>query len=211
MRSVGALLPLLVLTMAALAAQRVSFSFDDEAVGMPPPGFLFAAARQAAPGTWEVRAGGSLRYLAHTADAAARGLSIAVATAAAPANIHVRSRIRFADGARMGGIVWRYHDASSFYTVGISLERHEALLHRLMGGNRVQLDRLGDLGIDPEAWHTLGVMHHGDQIRVYLDGIAILHARDRGLESGRAGVWSGGAAEAWFDDLQIEEAREPPR
>jgi len=201
----------LVLAGLGLAAQGLSIGFDDDVPGMAPRGFLFAAARQTSPGTWEVQGAGGRRHLAHVADASAGGLSIAVLAAPAPANVRVTSRIRLVDGGRAGGLVWRYRDGSNYYAVGINLERHEAALHRIMGGNRIQLDHSSDLEVDPEAWHALGVVHQGDQIRVHLDGIAILHATDRGFDSGRAGVWSGGAASTWFDDLKIDEFPEPAR
>jgi hypothetical protein len=211
-RPVGVLAAALSLAVVSVLAQGLSFTFDDDATGMPPRGFLFSAARQASAGTWEVRGLGPQHHLAHLADSTAQGFSIATPTAPAPPNLLVVARIRLVDGDRRGGIVWRYRDANNFYLVGISLQRHEAMLHRIMGGNRVQLDRLADLDVDPGTWHTLGVAHEGDQIRVHLDGIAILHARDRAFDDGgRAGVWSGGAAETWFDDIRISAFPEPRR
>jgi len=101
--------------------------------------------------------------------------------------------------------------ASNFYLIGINLQRHDAMLQRIMGGNRIQLDSLTNLNVDAEMWHTVEVMHRGDQIGVRLDGIAILHARDRSFDSGRAGVWSGGAAETWFSNIKIDDLAEPRR
>jgi hypothetical protein len=205
------LIAVLSLSIATMVAQGLSFTFDDETSGMPPRGFLIVAARQAAAGRWEVRGAGPDHYLAHLADPSAQGFSIAIPMVFAPANLLMVSRIRLVDGDRLGGIVWRYRDAHNFYAVGISLQRHDAVLHRIMGGNRIQLDRLNDLDVDPGAWHTVGVWHQGDQIRVHLDGITILSTRDRGFEGGRAGVWSSGSAETWFDDIKIDELPEPRR
>lgn len=209
----GALVVSLTLLVAGASglAQGLSFTFDGETAGATPHGFLFSSTRQPSPGTWEVRGAGQRHHMAHVADPSAHGLAIAVAAAPAPGNIQVSSRIRFADGDRVGGLVWRYRDATNFYVVGINLQRHEANLHRIMGGNRIQLDSASDLNADPSMWHTLDVVHHGDQISVHFDGIAILHAKDRSFESGRAGVWSGGAAETWFSNITIEEFVEPRR
>ena len=41
-------------------------------------------------------------------------------------------------------------------------------------------------------------------IQVSLGGIGVMRARDRVRDRGRAGVWSGGGATAWFDDLRVE-------
>ena len=193
----------LSLAIASLFAQDLTITFDEDTPGQPPPGFVFAALRQTTVGTWEVLGDGTRRHLAHLADSSAPGLSMAVATAPAPEQLLITSRIRFVDGGRTGGLLWRYRDASNLYGVAVNLLAHEAVLHRVVGGNRVQLDRVGDINIDPEIWHTLGVLHRDGQITVHLDGIAVLRAQDRGFELGRAGVWSAGASTTWFDDVSI--------
>jgi len=55
------------------------------------------------------------------------------------------------------------------------------------------------------AWHSVRVVQDDDDIRVSLGGIGVIRARDRTFaDAGRVGVWSGGGATAWFDDLRIE-------
>lgn len=207
----GASLAVLALVVLGATVPGVTLTFDDDVPGGAPRGFVFAATRQALPGTWEVRASGPHHYLAHDANPTAMGLSMAVITSAAPANLRETVRIRLVGGNRLGGVVWRYRDAANFYAAGIDLQKHEALLHRVTGGSRVQLDRVGDLNVDPDMWHTLSVAHHDDQILIHLDGIAILRARDRTFDSGQAGVGAGGAATIWYSDLRIDEYAEPRR
>jgi hypothetical protein len=192
-------------------AQSVTVNLDSDAPGTAPRGFIFAAARQSTPGTWEVRGMASHHYLAHAADPSARGMALAIVAALAPRDLALTARIRFADGDRLGGLVWRYQDDANFYFVGINLQRHEAVLHRIMAGNRVLLDTSKDLNIDPVLWHNVAVVHRNDQIVIHLNGIAILHARDRGFDNGRAGVFSAGSAETWFADIKLEEMWEGRR
>jgi hypothetical protein len=195
-------------SVTSLAAARLSFTFDDQALGIPPEGFFFAGARQPAPGTWEVRGMGTQRHLIHLADPSVtmRGIAVAGVSAAAPADVKVSARLRLVDADRAGGLLWHYKDAADFYFLSVFLGVREIALIRVTGGNRVTLDRVMNVDLDPEAWHSLSVVHVGNQIVGQVDGIPVVHGRDRTLaEGGRAGVWSAGNSTTWFDDISIED------
>lgn len=208
------LLALVALTGVAVAqapAARIVLPFDDATVGHPPAGFLFAASRQASAGSWQVRGGGTLRHLMHPADPSVtdRGISVAVASAAAHADVRVSARVRLIDVDRAGGVVWAYHDADHFYFAGVALTERHAVLVRVAGGNRTLLNIIEDVDLDPEAWHNISVTHRGDDVRVAINGLNVLHARDRMLDQpGLAGVWSAGNSTSWFDDIVIDAVRE---
>ena len=191
--------------MSATLANVVLRNFDQDMPGTAPPGFTFSAARQPAPGRWVVRADGGNQYLAHAADAKASGFSLATLDAAAPARMRASARIKLTEGDRTGGLVWRYQDAENFYLVSLDLTLQEMSLYRVVRGNRVRLEYEDDLELDRDAWHTLRVVHDEERIRVALGGIGVMRARDNAIAApGRAGVWSGGATTAWFDDLRVE-------
>lgn len=192
--------------LAAAEGQVLVYTFDEDAIGAPPPGFTFATARQQTAGRWIVRAEGSSQYLTHLADAAAAGgFSLAVLEAAHPAQVRLSARVRLEDGERVGGLVWRYQDAENFYLTALDLRAQELALYRVVRGNRIRLEDEDDLELDPAAWHTMRVVHDDDDIRVSLGGIGVMRARDRTfMADGRAGVWSGGAATVRFDDLRVE-------
>jgi hypothetical protein len=184
-----------VLALAGLAAADavlVLRTFDDDTVDMPPAGFAFSMARQREPGVWAVRGWGPQHHLEHLADAAAaKGLSLAVVGPAIK-DVQVSVKVQLVNGERVGGLVWRYQDGNNFYGVAIDLQHPEVALFRVVGGNRIRLDHVTEI-----------------DLRVQLDGIGVLRVRDRGLpNAGRAGVWSGGAARTWFNDLRIEEVTE---
>jgi hypothetical protein len=210
-RSFFLLVVALACTAAALAAQAHAIGFDDAPVGAPPAEFMFATQRLAESGVWEVRGTGTERHLVHLADPAApaRGLSIALPKAAGPANVKIFSRIRFVEGEREAGLAWRYRDQSNFYAAAIAIRTGEIFLFRVMGGNRIRLASSTGAALDGNAWHTVGITHIGDTIRAHVNGINVLTARDPNeTQSGRAGVWSSGASQAWFDDIRIEEVTE---
>jgi hypothetical protein len=205
-RALLTLLAVCALALATVRAQVVVRTFDDEAAGALPSGFLFATARQAVAGRWVVRADGPGQHLVHLADTAASGgFSLAVLEKAEPAHVRLSVRLKLSDGERVGGLVWRYQDAQNFYLVALDLRAQDLALYRVVRGNRVRLEDEDDLELDPSAWHSVRVVHDEDDIRVSLGGIGVMRARDRTFAAGgRAGVWSGGAATAWFDDLRVE-------
>jgi hypothetical protein len=208
------------LTTAA-AAELVVRSFEDDRVGVAPAGFSFAVTRQATPGQWLVRADGAAHHLAHLADpAAAGGLSIATLTGGPMLDtVRAAVRIRFGDGERVGGLVWRYQDPQNFYAATLDLQLQEIALYRIVNGNRIRLEREDDLELDPGAWHSVRVEHNRDTIRLALGGIGVIRTRDRALAgAGQVGLWSGGASTTAFDDLRVddlsdseERRRENPR
>ena len=201
--AIVSLLALIGLTARAQVAVR---TFDDDGIGLPPPGFTFAIARQQAPARWFVRAEGGNRYVTHVADVtAAGGISLAVLDTPHPPQMRASVRLKLTDGERLGGIVWRYHDPENFHLVALDLRLQEIALYRVVRGNRILLDDEDDLELDAAAWHSVRVVQDDDDIRVSLGGIGVIRARDRmTTEGGRAGIWSGGSATAWFDDLRIE-------
>ena len=198
----------LALSVASGSAQAVLRSFDQDAVGSAPAGFSFAAARLANGGRWLVRADGANRYTAHVGDASAgEGFALAILDAAPPLELRLSARIKLAEGARAGGLVWRYQNPENFYAVSLDLTAQEVSLYRVARGNRIRLEVEDDLELDPNAWHALRVEHEEGRIRVALGGIGVIRARERAAdEGGRAGVWSAGAATTWFDDLTVQNA-----
>jgi hypothetical protein len=198
----------LTLAVASVSAQAVVRSFDQDAVGSAPAGFSFAAARLASGGRWLVRADGTDRYMTHLSEpSSAEGFAIAVLDAAPPLELRLSARIKLAEGARAGGLVWRYQNPDNFYAVSLDLAAQEVSLYRVARGNRIRLEFEDDLELDPNAWHSLRVEHEDGRIRVALGGIGVIRARERSADDGgRAGVWSAGAATTWFDDVQVQEA-----
>jgi hypothetical protein len=206
LRAAAILSLLAACSLASVHAQVSVRTFDEDATGAPPSGLTFPIARQQVAAKWLVRAEGSNRYLTHAADAAAAGgISLAVLDTAHAAQTRVSVRLKLVDGERIGGVVWRYQDAENFYLASLDLRLQELALYRVVRGNRIRLDDEDELELDTDAWHSVRVVQDEDDIQVSLGGIGVMRARDRMPgEAGRAGVWAGGGATAWFDDLRVE-------
>src|SRR5687767_5766660 len=100
----------------AVAGQPLpAHTFDDTRPGTLPAGFELAVMRQDAPGTWLARRDGTNGALFHQADGAATGFALALAPDAPMRDVEASVRLRLTDGARAGGLVWRYTDAAHYY------------------------------------------------------------------------------------------------
>jgi hypothetical protein len=198
----------MALAVATGSADDVLRTFDQDPPGAPPPGFSFAAARLPAAGRWVVRADGANRYIAHLADAGAgEGFALALLDTAPPRDLRLAARMKLPEGARVGGLVWRYANPDNFYAVSLDLSAQELALYRVSRGNRIRLEFEDDLELDQDAWHVVRVEHAGGRIRVALGGIGVMRARSReeSGDEGRSGVWSAGSSTAWFDDLAVQQ------
>lgn len=193
------------LTLAVLlAAQSPIHTFDDDAVGQPPPGFTLSVERNASPGRWTVERDGNARALVHAGTpAAAGGFGVAIYDGERFDSAEISVRIKATGGSRTGGLVWRYQDALNYYAVQLNLAEQELSVYRVVRGNRIRLEREDDLELDPEAWHSLRVVQDGESMRVYLGGIRVFGDRDRSArEPGGAGLWASGDASVSFDDFR---------
>jgi hypothetical protein len=200
-------------TLSASAAPQSATrrGFDEERAGQPPAGFVFAAMRQPAAGTWLVRRAGADGYLLHEANPAhASGFSMAIVEGDAPDEGALSARLKLVAGARSGGLVWKYIDASNYYAVVLDLQHGEVLLYRVAGGNRVRLESSDDLELDPAAWYVLKVAYSQERITVSLGGLRVFQENTRAARSSpiaRAGVMATGDSEVWFDDVRVEASR----
>ncbi|MBI4477288.1 MAG: hypothetical protein HY654_08960 [Acidobacteria bacterium] len=206
-------LALLCAASQIAAAQPPSiFTFDDDPAGAGPKGFEVSAMRQDTPGTWLVRRVGANGVLVHQPDPGAAGFALAIAPDTPRRDVRVSARLRLAGGTRAGGLVWRFADAAHYYAAILDLDKRELVLFRVTAGNRIFLESEDDLELDPEAWHTLRIVHDESRIDVRLGGIRVFQERDRraGPRSapGRSGVIAAGGSEVWFDDLRIEPDRD---
>ncbi len=197
------------LVAVTLSVQSVPLrTFDDDKAGPPPAGFVMASMRQPGPGVWAIRRAGTNGYLCHDADPAqAGGFSLAIAPGDPLEDVVASARVRLGTGTQAGGLVWRYIDASHFYAVLLDLGRKEIVLYRVVDGNRIRLDSEDDLELDPNAWHTLKVVHEDARVTVSLGGIRVLQDESRAhrqIGAGRAGVVAAGDSEVCFDDLRVE-------
>lgn len=203
----------LILAMAGLlgaagllrASPDQVWTFDDEPAGQAPRGFVFGSSREETGGRWQIVRDGPQQRLAHTPDGSERGFRMALVEGGRYRDLELSIRVKPLEGERSAGIVWRYQDDENYYLARLNLDGDEVEMFRVINGNRTRLDGEDDLEIDEAAWHTLKIEHHGDRIRLRLDGIPIDRTEDDAIRrEGRIGLWVTADSSAWFDDLRLE-------
>jgi len=199
-----------VTALAGVAAPALSqgaiWTFDDVPAGRLPPGFSFASEAEDPTGRWVLLRDGANGVLAHLQQASP-AVQLAVA-AGTYEEVMVSARVRFAEGARSAGLVWRYRDPNNYYLMALDLQAQDVRVYRVVGGNRTRLDQEDKLELDPGLWHTLKIEERGMRIRVWINGVPVVSSRVRTeAEPGAAGLWSRGDAVTWFDDVRVEPAR----
>jgi hypothetical protein len=193
------------LCLGASQAGGVRRTFDQDRVGAVPPGFTFAEARKAAPERWIVRRDENHNVLAHLGEPGDHGFALALLQGPEYMRVSVSVRLRLTGGGRSAGLVWRVRDPDNYYLARLDLNDQDISLYRVVGGNRVRIEREDDLELDPEAWHTLKILQRDQTTRVYLGGIRVFEARDRTFQTpGTVGLWSTGDSVAEFDDFRVE-------
>jgi hypothetical protein len=205
MRHVTAILMALV-TLVAAAQPAVVRTFDEDRVGVPPVGFVFSGTAPKRPDRWLVRREGDTNVLAHLGDPdRGQGIALAVLDGRSQANVSVAARFKLAAGDGPGGFVWRYQNPQNYYMVRLDLAEEEIGLYRIVGGNRIRIERQDDLDLRRNDWHVLKVVHATETIRVYLGGIKVFEVRDRTFRgAGGVGLWSADDAVMYFDNLSLD-------
>jgi hypothetical protein len=204
------------LTAALVAQGATVWTFNEGPADVLPDGFTLSATRQDTPGTWLVRRlGEGDGALVHAGGSSQPGYAVALAPRDPLEDVIVSVRLRLSGGGRAGGVVWRYQDPANFYAAVLDLTRGTLFLYLFRNGNRITVEAEDDLELDPNAWHTLRVVHERSSVYVALGGIRVFEERggrlDRTLSIGRAGVLAAGDADVSFDDLRIEPGRPPRR
>jgi hypothetical protein len=148
----------------------ITYTFNETPIGTTPAAFTFGSMRQKEPGRWTVQKRDADIVLFHARDPLT-GFSLAIPEVKTGPDVAVTVRLRFVDGARAAGLVWRYLDESHYYSLILDMGRGEIAVHRVSGGNRVGLEFEKDLELDPTGWHTLKIVHSGDTFRAMLGGV----------------------------------------
>jgi len=187
-------------------------TFEEDKVGAPPAGFMTAVGRDASADRWTVLREGKGRVLEHLGQPSPPdSFAVAVLSGAQYADVELSVRIKATGGHRSAGLVWKYQDPLNHYAVQLDLGKQELAMYRVSSGNRIRLEREDDLELDPDAWHSLKVVHEEGQIRVYLGGIRVFNERDRMPRAlAGVGVWSGGDTTVIFDDFRVEDETDHP-
>lgn len=202
---------LLVCALFADPCFAIKIGFED-----PPPGTLFkgwTTTRTPGPGDgrWEIAAdstapGGKqvLAQLSSDAPQEAFNLCIAGEKKYKDIDLAVSFKAIAGDKDQGGGLIWRYRDDKNYYLCRMNPRESNFRVYKVLDGKPTQL-ATSDVKVLMSQWHEMRVIHEGNRIRCFLDGMLRLEAEDVTLvEAGQVGLWTKADAITHFDDLTIE-------
>lgn len=102
-----------------------------------------------------------------------------------------------------GGPIWRVRDEDNYYIARWNPLEDNIRVYYVKDGRRVQLDS-ARVTLPTEQWHTITMLHQGNQITGYLNGEKLLEVDDSTFtDAGGVGVWTKADAATSFDDLEV--------
>jgi hypothetical protein len=187
-----------------------TFTFDNDAVGSPPPGFEFARTGQGAEGKWVIRADkeklSNHLLVQESADPTDYRFPVAVVKEGAYKDVVLSVRARPVSGAvdQGFGMVWRYKDANNYYITRCNADEDNCTIYHTVDGRRRPFQNKA-VKVAKSTWHTLKVEVSGNHFVVWFDGKKVLDATDDTFKNaGRVGLWTKADSVIQFDDFTIE-------
>ncbi len=199
-----------------VATQDFQWDFEETELGTVPSGWKVEATDPRGEiATWKVvsvtRDGKKTRAL---------GMTRANDDYGGTFNVCWTGGVRFEDGAievrfialkgvedQGGGPVWRVQDANNYYIARANPLEDNFRLYYVKNGNRKTLDS-ARVKVPANRWHTIKIVHKGNLVEGYLNGVKLLEASDDTFtEAGGVGVWTKADAVTNFDDFKVNPSR----
>jgi len=185
-------------TMASrLSAETATFEAD--AVGGPPRGWLLTLTGKGAP-KWTVEKDEGGGAVLKQSGKATYPLALKEGTSIRDGFVEVKFKPVSGSEDRAGGIVWRARDANNYYVVRANALEDNVVLYKTANGVRSSLDLVGQKGgygvktaVPANQWHTLRVEFAGARFNVVFNGKPLFAVEDATYpEAGMVGLWTKG-------------------
>jgi hypothetical protein len=183
-------------TMASrLSAETASFETD--AVGGPPRGWLLTMTGRGAP-KWTVEKDDGGGAVLKQSGKATYPLALREGTNLRDGFVEVKFKPISGSEDRAGGIVWRAKDANNYYVVRANALEDNVVLYKTVNGVRSSLDLVGQKGgygvktpVPANQWHTLRVEFAGSRFNVVFNGKPLFAVEDPTFaDAGMVGLWT---------------------
>ena len=181
-----------------LSAQTASF--DGDALGAPPRGWMLTMTGKGNP-KWTVErdesASPAVRVLKQSGKAT-YPLALKEGTNIQDGFVEVKFKAISGSEDRAGGVVWRAKDANNYYVVRANALEDNVVLYKTVNGARSSLDLVGQRGgygvktaVPANQWHTLRVEFVGSRFKVDFNGKPLFEVDDKTFpDGGMVGLWT---------------------
>ncbi len=203
----------LLMAISAFGAEPEAkrlMNFEAAKVGELPKGWTAAKTGKGDGSVWKIvedkEAPGGKALMQTSAAGEGAFFSICIADAAKYTDVDMIVSFKSVAGNedQGGGLVWRYKDANNYYIARYNPLENNFRVYKVVDGKRSAA--LKDSKPEPLAdkWHTLRIVHKGDQIQCYLNDKLHLEAKDDTFkEAGKVGVWTKADAQTRCAGLKV--------
>jgi hypothetical protein len=201
----------LLVSFGLFASTSRIITFDSEALGKTPPGWIVAMTNRGAPPKWEIRqdrtAATQPYVMAQVSDEpGADRAPLAILNSLSLRDGDVSVRIKPVGGRedRGGGIVWRYRDENNYYLVRANALSRTLSVFKVLNGKRIPIAREVKYEFPLNDWSILKVSARGLSFQVYVDHRRLLQGADGTFPgAGRVGLCTDADSVTYFDDFRV--------
>jgi hypothetical protein len=200
-----------LLMMASLPVMAETITFDQDAVGSLPNGWIGGVTGRGAP-KWTVEADPTAPSAPNVLKQTGTGSfpwCVKNEPALTDGVVEVRFKPISGKEDAAGGIVWRWKDGDNYYVARANALENNVSLYYTERGRRITIKYV-DAPVARNQWHSLRVEFRGDQIKVALDGKTYIDVANQHIAGpGRVGVWTKADSVTAFDDFSFSSTPKP--
>ena len=192
-----------LLMMASLPVAAETITFDQDAVGSLPGGWM-AGVTGRGTAKWSVDADPTAPSPPNVLKQSGTGTfpwCVKKGTALIDGTAEVKFKPVSGNEDQAGGLVWRWKDGDNYYVARANALENNLSLYFTKNGRRNTIKYV-DAPVTRNQWHTLRVEFAGKRICVSLDGKRYIEVDDDRIGgSGAVGVWTKADSVTLFDDF----------
>ncbi|MBI2195282.1 MAG: DUF1080 domain-containing protein [Planctomycetes bacterium] len=212
------LVPLLAVRGLAADSSERSYTFNKDATGKPPAGFVEALTGEGGPVKWHVIEAGDapsgkqvVAQLSQDSTGTRYPLLILDDFSAKDVEVSVKFKPVSGKVDQAAGIVWRWQDKDNYLVVRANALENNVVAYKTLAGKRTSIGIKGDArayGVKAEVpsnkWNTLRVRMVGNTAEIYLDEKKLFEVENDAITSaGKVGLWTKADSVIQFDDLKV--------
>lgn len=205
------MVPTLML-LGADAPSGQSLSFKNAKVGELPQGWTAAKTGKGEGSVWKIveddaSPDGGKAMAQVSSDGPRPLFNLCVADEPKVADLELTVSFKAVAGKidQGGGPVWRYQDANNYYICRMNPLEDNFRVYKVASGKRVQLGT-AEAEAPAGKWHTIRVVHKGDEIECHLNDKLLLKVKDDTFrDAGRIGLWTKADAQTRFGGIKLTE------
>ena len=207
----------LLCLMEATAMADNTASFETEAVGATPKGWMATSTGNGNP-KWTIEqddtAPSKLKVVKQSGRAA-YPLLLKDDTNIKDGFIEMKFKAIAGSEDRAAGLVWRARDANNYYVVRANALEDNVVLYKTVNGVRSPLDIVGrrggygvDVSVPADQWLALRIEFKGNRFTVLYNGKQLFGVEDSTFsDAGKVGLWTKADSVTLFDEINYSETK----